>query len=77
MAGSMQASALLITKLIDHAAREHTAQEIVTYWADSSITRTSWAEVGKDARKFAQAMQRLGMKKGDRIATMAMNHAHH
>ena len=77
MAGSMQASALLITKLIDHAAREHTAQEIVTYWADSSITRTSWGEVGKDARKFAQAMQRLGMKKGDRIATMAMNHAHH
>jgi len=77
MAGAMQGSALKITNLIDHAAREHADREIVSYWADGSLTRTDWAGIGLGARKFAQAMKRLGMEKGDRIATIAMNHAHH
>ncbi|WP_417594781.1 long-chain fatty acid--CoA ligase [Parasphingorhabdus sp.] len=77
MAGAMQARPLKITNLIDHAAREHGTREIVSYWADGNISRSNWAEIGLDSRKFSQAMQRLGMKKGDRIATLAMNHAHH
>jgi 3-(methylthio)propionyl---CoA ligase len=77
MLGGMQASKLLVTNLIDHAAREHGSREIVTHWADGSLTRTSWGEVGINARKFSQALLKLGIKKGDRIATMAMNHAHH
>ena len=77
MAGAMQASPLLITNLIDHAVREHGPREIITYWADGTTGRSNWGEVGLQARKFAQAMTRLGMKKGDRIATIAMNHAHH
>lgn len=77
MAGAMQGSALKITNLIDHAAREHTDREIVSYWADGSLTRSNWGEIGQEARKFSQALHRLGMKKGDRIATIAMNHTHH
>lgn len=77
MAGAMQASALKITNLIDHAAREHSDREIVSYWADGNTTRSNWGEVGAEARKFSQALQRLGMNKGDRIATIAMNHVHH
>lgn len=73
----MQGQPLLVTSLIDHAAREHGAREIVSRWADGSMTRSSWGEVGKDARRFAAAMTRLGMTKGDRIATLAMNHGHH
>src|SRR3546814_4679853 len=41
------------------------------------MTRSAWGEVGIDARRFAAAMVKLGMKKGDRIATLAMNHGHH
>ncbi|MEP3913879.1 MAG: AMP-binding protein, partial [Parasphingorhabdus sp.] len=77
MAGAMQASSLKITNLIDHAAREHGAREIVSYWADGNVTRSNWAEIGLESRKFSQVLQRLGMKKGDRVATIAMNHAHH
>ena len=73
----MQGQPLLVTSLIDHAAREHGAREIVSRWADGSMTRSSWGEVGKDAGRFAAAMTRLGMTKGDRIATLAMNHGHH
>src|SRR3546814_6870536 len=73
----MQGQPLLVTSLIDHAAREHAGREIVSRWADGSMTRSNWGEVGADARRFAAAMVRLGMKKGDRIATLAMNHGHH
>src|SRR3546814_16589995 len=73
----MQGQPLLVTSLIDHAAHEHAAREIVSRWADGSVTRTTWGEVGKDARRFAAALVGLGMTKGDRIATLAMNHGHH
>ena len=33
------------------------------------ITRTNWRKVAHDARKMAQALERLGIKPGDRVAT--------
>jgi 3-(methylthio)propionyl---CoA ligase len=77
MLGGMQTGKLLVTNLIDHAAREHGSREIVTYWADGLLTRTNWGEIGIDARKFSQVLAAMGIKKGDRVATLAMNHAHH
>jgi 3-(methylthio)propionyl---CoA ligase len=77
MRGGMQTGKLLVTNLIDHAAREHSSREIVTYWADGSLTRTNWGEIGLGARKFSQVLAALGIKKGDRVATLAMNHAYH
>ena len=77
MLGGMQDWELRVPRLIDHAAREHGGREIVTRWADGSETRTDWAGVACDARKLAQALERLGCRPGDRIATLAMNHARH
>ncbi len=73
----MQNAPLRVTNIIDHAAREHGTREVVTRWADGTTTRSNWAGIAIDARKFAQALTKLGMKKGDRIGTLAMNHAHH
>lgn len=77
MLGAMQDWDLRVTRIIDHAAREHAGREIVTRWADGSETRTNWAEVRRDALKMTQALQKLGVKKGERVATMAMNHSRH
>jgi fatty-acyl-CoA synthase len=77
MLGQMQDYELRVMRLLDHAAREHGSREIFTRWADGSESRTSWAGVAHDARRLAQAFERLGLKPGDRVATMAMNHAHH
>jgi fatty-acyl-CoA synthase len=73
----MQDWSLRVTRLIDHAEREHGDGEIVTAWGSGETTRTNWRDVARDARKMAQALERLGVKRGDRVATLAMNHAHH
>ncbi|MCY7271222.1 MAG: long-chain fatty acid--CoA ligase [Sphingomonas bacterium] len=75
--GAMQDWPLRVMRLVDHAEREHGSREIVTAWADGSITRTSWGEVARDARRMAQALEAIGIKPGDRVATLAMNHAAH
>jgi fatty-acyl-CoA synthase len=77
MLGAMQDWDLRVTRIVDHAAREHGTREIVTRWADGSETRTTWAGVRRDALKMTQALRKLGVQTGDRIATLAMNHVHH
>jgi len=77
MLGGMQDWELRIPRLIDHAEREHGRREIVTHWADGSQTRTNWAGIAGDARKLAQAIEKMGVKRGDRVATLGMNHSHH
>jgi len=75
--GAMQDWDLRVTHLIDHAARENGGREIVTRWADGSETRTDWGGVRRDALKMVQALRRLGVGKGDRVATLALNHSRH
>ena len=75
--GAMQDWSLRVTRIIDHAEREHGDGEIVTAWASGSTTRTNWRNVARDARKLAQALERLGINHGDRVATLALNHETH
>jgi fatty-acyl-CoA synthase len=77
MLGGMQDYELRVPRLIDHAAREHGTREIVSHWADGSETRTNWAGIHRDSRKLAQALEDMGVKRGDRVATLAMNHHRH
>jgi fatty-acyl-CoA synthase len=77
MIGTMQDVELRVPLLIDHAAREHGRREIVTRWADGRETRTDWAGVRHDALRLAQALERLGVKPGERVGTLAMNHVGH
>ncbi|WP_246449037.1 long-chain fatty acid--CoA ligase [Sphingomonas sabuli] len=73
----MQDWPMRVTRLVDHAEREHGDGEIVTAWADGNVTRTTWRDVARDARKLAQKLENFGIRKGDRVATLAMNHVHH
>ena len=77
MLGGIQDFELRVPRLLDHAEREHGRREIVSRWADGRETRTDWAGIARDARKLAQALERLGVGPGDRVGTLAMNHAHH
>ncbi len=75
--GAMQDWTMRVTHVIDHAARESGDREIVTRWADGSETRTDWAGIRTDALKMAQALQAHGIEPGERVASLAMNHARH
>jgi len=77
MIGGMQHWPLRIMRLLDHAEREHGPREIVSRWAAGNETRTDWAGIARDSRRLANALERLGIRRGDRVATLAMNHSRH
>lgn len=77
MLGLMQDRQLLISTLIEHAARYHPQVEIVSRTCEGPIVRTNWAEVRSRAAKLAKALLRMGIKPGDRVATLAWNTHRH
>jgi len=77
MKGLMQDWPLRVTTIIDHAARFHGDREVVTRTVEGPIARTTYAEIHLRARKVAQALQKLGVQKGDVVATMAWNTGRH
>ncbi len=77
MIGGMQDWPLRIMRILDHAEREHGGQEIVSRYAAGEVVRTNYAGIARDARRLAAALERLGIQKGDRVATLGMNHGRH
>ncbi len=77
MLGLMQDRQLLISTLIEHAARYHPQVEIVSRTCEGPIVRTNWAEVRSRAARLAKALLRMGIKPGDRVATLAWNTHRH
>jgi fatty-acyl-CoA synthase len=75
--GAMQDFPLRIMRLMDHAEREHGSREIVAARADGSVHRTDWIRTAHDARRMGQALERAGVRPGDRVGTLAMNHDRH
>lgn len=73
MLGLMQDWPLLQSRMIEHAARFHGKREIVTYTVEGTVHRTTYRELEVRAKKFAQAMARLGVARGDRVGTLAWN----
>lgn len=77
MKGLMQDWPLVISSILDHAAREHPQQEIVTNAVEGTIRRCHYRDLHSRARKVAKALVSAGIKPGDRVATMAWNTDRH
>src|ERR1700756_2082774 len=73
MLGLMQDWPLLCHRIIEHAAKYHGTQEVVTRSVEGPIVRTNYAEIHKRALKLSQMLQRDGIKLGDRVAAIAWN----
>lgn len=77
MLGLMQDWQLLTTKIIDHAAIYHKNRKVISRSLEGAIVETNYASIHKKAKQTAHMLQREGIKKGDRVATLAMNTARH
>ena len=77
MQGLMMDFPLTIPYLLDRAAALYGRREIVSRRPDSSIHRYTYADLVGRSRKLAAALHGLGVKQGDRIATLAWNHYQH
>jgi len=77
MRGLMQDWPLRLSTLLDNAARWHADVEIVSRLDDGPLHRTNWGEIEIRARRLAGALGRLGVKPGERVATLAWNSHRH
>src|SRR5919202_68778 len=77
MFGLMMERPLLISSLIEYAAKYHGASEIVSRKVEGGIHRYNWAAAEARAKQLANALQRLGIRQGDRVATLAWNTHRH
>lgn len=77
MQGLMMDAPLLVSSVLEHAARIHGTTEIVARTAEGGIHRTTYAEAHTRAKRLATALARLGVRPGDRVASLAWNTHHH
>jgi acyl-CoA synthetase (AMP-forming)/AMP-acid ligase II len=77
MRGLMQDAPLMISSILTFAARHHARAEIVSKFGERSIHRYTYAEAERRARRLVQVLQRLGLKPGDRVGTLAWNGYRH
>ncbi len=77
MKGLMMDTPLLISSIAQHAERFHGDREIVSVTADDPRHRYTFREAIGRARRLANALERLGVKQGDRVASLAWNDYRH
>jgi 3-(methylthio)propionyl---CoA ligase len=77
MLGQMMQQPLLISSLIVHAERHHPEREVVSRRVEGDIHRTTYKELAARSRRMAKALQGLGIKTSDRVATLAWNGYRH
>ncbi|MDB5868231.1 MAG: AMP-dependent synthetase and ligase [Polaromonas sp.] len=77
MLGLMQSQPLLISSLIEFAARHHGDAEIVSRRVEGDIHRYTYKDAARRARQVANALDALGLNFSDRVATLAWNGYRH
>jgi fatty-acyl-CoA synthase len=77
MMGQMMSQPLLISSIIEFAARHYGHVEIVSRRVEGDLHRYTYADCHQRARRAAHALQGLGVQMGDRVATLAWNGYRH
>ncbi len=77
MLGLMMDAPLLIPNVLDYAARYHGRKTIVSRNEDSSLHRYTYADCAARVHQLAHALSRLGLRPGERVATLAWNNHRH
>jgi len=75
--GLMMQMPLMISSLIEHADRHHGDAEIVSRRVEGDIHRYTYSDLHRRARQMANALDGLGIRPSDRVATLAWNGYRH
>jgi fatty-acyl-CoA synthase len=77
LSGRMMDFPLTTTHLVERARALFPRSEIVTRRADGSIHRYGYGDMIARCCRLANALTRLGIRPGDRVATLCWNHYRH
>ncbi|HJQ57061.1 MAG TPA: long-chain fatty acid--CoA ligase [Vineibacter sp.] len=77
MRGLMMDAPLMISGILAHAARVHASTEIVARTPEGGLHRYTYGEAEQRCKRLAQALRALGVRPGDRVASLAWNTHHH
>ncbi len=77
MHGRMMDEPLTLTHFLERAREQFPDRELVTRRPDRGLTRASMATFALRCGRLASALARLGVRPGDRVATLCWNHQQH
>jgi fatty-acyl-CoA synthase len=77
MQSTMMTTPLSLNHLLERAGQLFAGNEIVSRLPDKSLRRHSYGEFYRRTRSLASALQKLGLEKGERVATLCWNHHAH
>jgi len=73
----MQAYSLTVDRFLDHAAKWHGRVPVITAGSTGEDAVIGYAELKDRAERLSGAFLDMGLKPGDRLATLAWNTQHH
>lgn len=77
MRGTMMDFPLVLPVLLERAGKLFKDIEIVSHRPDKTEVRSTYQDFYKRARRLSEGLTRLGLRRGDRVATMMWNHTGH
>ncbi len=77
MHGLMMNTQLLISSILRHANVNHGSREIVSVTMDNPLHRYTFTDCVRRTRRLANALDRMNLAQGDRVATLAWNDYRH
>ena len=77
LSGRMMEMPLTISSVIDYAADVRTDTEVVSKCVEGGIHRYNYGDAHKRTCQLAHALRSMGIKEGDRVATLAWNGHRH
>ena len=75
--GQMMSQPLLISSIIEFAARHYGSVEIVSRRVEGDLHRYTYNDCHQRARRMANVLKGLGVQMGERVATLAWNGYRH
>ena len=74
---TMMTQALTLNSLLDRCGSVFAAVEVISNTPSRQLHHTTYGDIARRARQLGSALQKAGVKPGDRIATLMWNHYAH